>query len=91
MLTGAGLDPADSGDRVPFRGADPVVPSPRRLGGSSAIALADRNGSPAPRSPHQAGARVPLGGANGLFASIEAVNSPFAPPIQPRARWVPLT
>ncbi|WP_190812566.1 hypothetical protein [Saccharopolyspora pogona] len=47
VLTGVGLDPADSGDRVSFRGADPVVPSPRRLGGASAIALADRNGSPA--------------------------------------------
>ncbi|WP_263248088.1 CoA transferase [Saccharopolyspora rosea] len=39
VLAGVGLEPADSGGRIEFRGADPVVPSPLRLGGASAIAL----------------------------------------------------
>ncbi|MFI0470355.1 CoA transferase [Saccharopolyspora sp. 5N102] len=43
LLAGVGLDPADAGGRVSFRGADPVVPSPLRLGGAAGIALAAKS------------------------------------------------
>jgi crotonobetainyl-CoA:carnitine CoA-transferase CaiB-like acyl-CoA transferase len=43
VLAGIGLDPADSGGRIEFAGADPVVPSTLRLGGASAIALAAKS------------------------------------------------
>ncbi|MEV5297630.1 CoA transferase [Amycolatopsis methanolica] len=40
VLAGIGMSPADTGGAITFRGADPVVPSTLRLGGSAAIALA---------------------------------------------------
>ncbi|MEW2521641.1 CoA transferase [Actinacidiphila alni] len=39
VLDGVGLHRADSGGRITFAGADPVVPSPLRLAGAAAIAL----------------------------------------------------
>ncbi|MFD4255260.1 CoA transferase [Amycolatopsis thermoflava] len=43
MLAGIGMSPADTGGAITFRGADPVVPSTLRLGGSAAIALAAKS------------------------------------------------
>lgn len=43
VLAGVGLSPSDSGGRITFRGADPVVPSTLRLGGAAAIALAAKS------------------------------------------------
>ncbi|KAA5838476.1 CoA transferase [Saccharopolyspora hirsuta] len=43
VLAGVDLSPADSGGRITFRGADPVVPSTLRLGGAAAIALAAKS------------------------------------------------
>jgi crotonobetainyl-CoA:carnitine CoA-transferase CaiB-like acyl-CoA transferase len=40
LLGGIGLSPADSGGRIDFLGADPVVPSTLRLGAASSLALA---------------------------------------------------
>ena len=42
VLAGIGISPADSGGRIGFAGADPVVPSTLRLGGAAAIALATK-------------------------------------------------
>ncbi|WP_432825767.1 hypothetical protein [Dactylosporangium sp. CA-092794] len=39
VLAGVGLRRADSGGRIEFVGADPVVPSPLRLAGAASIAL----------------------------------------------------
>ncbi|MFC0112345.1 CoA transferase [Kibdelosporangium aridum] len=39
ILSGLGMSASDSGGRIEFRGADPVVPSVLRLGGAAAIAL----------------------------------------------------
>jgi len=44
LLGGIGLTPADSGGRIDFLGADPVVPSTLRLGGASSLALAAKAG-----------------------------------------------
>jgi hypothetical protein len=38
LLGGIGLSAADAGGRITFTGADPVVPSPLRLGGAAALA-----------------------------------------------------
>ncbi|ROS43656.1 CoA transferase [Amycolatopsis thermoflava] len=43
VLAGIGMSPADTGGAITFRGADPVVPSTLRLGGSAAIALAAKS------------------------------------------------
>lgn len=43
VLSGIGMTAADTGGTVTFHGADPVVPSPLRLGGSAAIALAAKS------------------------------------------------
>ncbi|MCI2420770.1 CoA transferase [Saccharopolyspora sp. K220] len=43
LLAGVDLAPADSGGRISFRGADPVVPSTLRLGAAAAIALAAKS------------------------------------------------
>ena len=43
VLAGIGMSPADTGGTITFRGADPVVPSTLRLGGSAAIALAAKS------------------------------------------------
>lgn len=43
VLAGIGMSPADTGGRIEFAGADPVVPSTLRLGGASAIALAAKS------------------------------------------------
>lgn len=43
VLAGIGLATADAGGTVTFRGADPVVPSPLRLGGAAAVALAAKS------------------------------------------------
>ncbi|MCK2244695.1 MULTISPECIES: CoA transferase [unclassified Crossiella] len=43
VLAGIGMTPADTGGRLTFLGADPVVPSPLRLGGAAAIALAAKS------------------------------------------------
>ncbi|WP_431906044.1 CoA transferase [Amycolatopsis thermoflava] len=43
VLAGIGISPADTGGAITFRGADPVVPSTLRLGGSAAIALAAKS------------------------------------------------
>src|SRR4051812_45009773 len=43
VLAGCGMSPADTGGRITFRGADPVVPSTLRLGAASAIALAAKS------------------------------------------------
>ncbi|MDT7563228.1 MAG: hypothetical protein QOG76_1852, partial [Pseudonocardiales bacterium] len=40
VLDGVGMSPGDSGGRIDFLGADPVVPSTLRLGAASAVALA---------------------------------------------------
>jgi crotonobetainyl-CoA:carnitine CoA-transferase CaiB-like acyl-CoA transferase len=39
LLAGIGLTSSDAGGRITFAGADPVVPSPLRLGGAAALAL----------------------------------------------------
>ncbi|QHC32710.1 CoA transferase [Streptomyces sp. WP-1] len=39
VLAGIGLKPGDTGGRITFEGADPVVPSTLRLGAASGIAL----------------------------------------------------
>ena len=39
LLAGIGLAPSDSGGDIVFEGADPVVPSPLRLGAAAALAL----------------------------------------------------
>lgn len=39
VLSGVKIDPADSGGVIAFVGADPIVPSPLRIGGAAAIAL----------------------------------------------------
>ncbi|MGD6755360.1 CoA transferase [Streptomyces sp. BH105] len=43
VLEGIGIAPEDTGGKVTFLGADPVVPSPLRLGGAAAIALAAKS------------------------------------------------
>ncbi|MBQ6641973.1 MAG: CoA transferase [Saccharopolyspora sp.] len=43
VLSGLGMSTADTGGEFTFHGADPVVPSPLRLGGGSAIALAAKS------------------------------------------------
>jgi crotonobetainyl-CoA:carnitine CoA-transferase CaiB-like acyl-CoA transferase len=43
VLAGIGVNPADTGGRISFAGADPVVPSTLRLGAASAIALAAKS------------------------------------------------
>ncbi|HWN31800.1 MAG TPA: CoA transferase [Pseudonocardia sp.] len=43
LLDGVGLSPADSGGRIEFLGADPVVPSTLRLGAASSLALAAKS------------------------------------------------
>lgn len=43
VLAGIGMSPDDTGGTISFRGADPVVPSTLRLGGSAAIALAAKS------------------------------------------------
>lgn len=43
VLAGIGMTPADTGGRIEFLGADPVVPSTLRLGGAAAIALAAKS------------------------------------------------
>ena len=43
VLDGIGVSPADTGGRIDFAGADPVVPSTLRLGAASAIALAAKS------------------------------------------------
>ncbi|WP_028938457.1 CoA transferase [Pseudonocardia spinosispora] len=43
LLGGIGMSPADTGGRIDFAGADPVVPSTLRLGGASALALAAKS------------------------------------------------
>jgi crotonobetainyl-CoA:carnitine CoA-transferase CaiB-like acyl-CoA transferase len=40
ILAGLGMSPTETGGRISFTGADPVVPSTLRLGAASAIALA---------------------------------------------------
>lgn len=39
LLAGIGMSASDTGGRIDFAGADPVVPSTLRLGGASALAL----------------------------------------------------
>jgi crotonobetainyl-CoA:carnitine CoA-transferase CaiB-like acyl-CoA transferase len=43
VLEGIGMTAADTGGRIEFAGADPVVPSTLRLGAASAIALAAKS------------------------------------------------
>ncbi|MBD0738787.1 CoA transferase [Streptomyces sp. CBMA29] len=43
VLEGVGLHRADSGGRIDFAGADPVVPSPLRLAGAAGIALVGKS------------------------------------------------
>src|SRR5882757_1361733 len=43
LLADLGMSPADTGGTIRFLGADPVVPSPLRLGGAAAIALAAKS------------------------------------------------
>src|ERR1700716_1478131 len=43
LLDGVGVSPADSGGRIDFLGADPVVPSTLRLGAASSLALAAKS------------------------------------------------
>jgi crotonobetainyl-CoA:carnitine CoA-transferase CaiB-like acyl-CoA transferase len=43
VLAGLGMSPADTGGRITFVGADPIVPSTLRLGAASAIALAAKS------------------------------------------------
>lgn len=43
VLDGIGMRPEDTGGKVTFLGADPVVPSTLRLGGAAAIALAAKS------------------------------------------------
>lgn len=43
VLDGIGIGPEDSGGRIDFLGADPVVPSTLRLGAASALALAAKS------------------------------------------------
>ncbi|MFC4947628.1 CoA transferase [Pseudonocardia sp. GCM10023141] len=43
VLGGVGLAASDGGGIVTFRGADPIVPSPLRLGGAAAVALAAKS------------------------------------------------
>ncbi|HZZ47942.1 MAG TPA: CoA transferase [Pseudonocardia sp.] len=43
VLAGWGMSPAETGGRITFAGADPVVPSTLRLGAASAIALAAKS------------------------------------------------
>ncbi|WP_030257394.1 CoA transferase [Streptomyces violens] len=43
VLAGIGMSPEDTGGKVTFLGADPVVPSTLRLGGAAAIALAAKS------------------------------------------------
>jgi crotonobetainyl-CoA:carnitine CoA-transferase CaiB-like acyl-CoA transferase len=43
VLEGIGMNAADTGGRIRFAGADPVVPSTLRLGAASAIALAAKS------------------------------------------------
>lgn len=43
VLAGIGLAASDTGGSITFEGADPVVPSPLRLGGAAAIALVSKS------------------------------------------------
>lgn len=43
LLAGIDMSPTDTGGRISFAGADPVVPSTLRLGGAAAIALAAKS------------------------------------------------
>jgi len=43
VLSGVGLNAADSGGRLTFYGQDPIIPSPHRFGGMAAIGLAAKS------------------------------------------------
>ena len=55
LLDGIGVDPADSGGRIDFLGADPVVPSTLRLGAASSLALAAKSVAVAKLWRHRGG------------------------------------
>jgi crotonobetainyl-CoA:carnitine CoA-transferase CaiB-like acyl-CoA transferase len=55
LLDGIGVSPADSGGRIDFQGADPVVPSTLRLGAASALALAAKSVAVAKLWRHRGG------------------------------------
>jgi len=55
LLGGVGLSPADSGGRIEFLGADPVVPSTLRLGAASSLALAAKSVAVAKLWRHRGG------------------------------------
>ncbi|HTF54919.1 MAG TPA: CoA transferase [Pseudonocardia sp.] len=55
LLDGIGVSPADSGGRIDFLGADPVVPSTLRLGAASSLALAAKSVAVAKLWRHRGG------------------------------------
>ncbi|MQY20200.1 Formyl-CoA:oxalate CoA-transferase [Nocardia sp. RB20] len=56
VLAGIGMHPEDSGGRVEFIGADPIVPSTLRLGAAGAIGLAAKSAAVAKLSRLRSGA-----------------------------------